>query len=222
MLETSCAIYMGPISEERGDGVVEATFEMDDVFYMDDSCKVAFGSLSGAIDLRRTAYLHAQFTERGGRRIELDARSAHVIAAVNWMAILHPKIHAFANWSVNTVDDVPFIRRCAVVTVAFNYFGWEGTPRVFELLRAAGVCRAGGSDVQIGHGPIGLPPAHAHIRRYEPYSEYVRFLLRTREHFLREFAHHRLDFPGVDGEALFIGTVRGPGPAPPPPSPHRT
>ena len=215
MLETSYAIYMGPISEQRADGVVEATFVMDDVFYFE----VAFGRLSGAIDLRRTAYLHAHFTERGGRRIELDAAPRRARDRGRQLdarpAPQDPRLCQLVNWShwsVNTVDEAPFIRRCAVVTIAFNYVGWEGTPRVFDLLRAAGVYRAGGGDIQIGHRPIGLPPAHVHLRRYGPHSEYVRFLLRTCKHFLREFAHRRLDFPAVDGEALFLGTARGPCP----------
>ena len=44
---------------------------------------------------------------------------------------------------------------------------------------------------------VSLPRAHKHIRKLQPYSEYVDFIVRTREFFLKAFVKHRDDFPGA-------------------------
>ena len=51
------------------------------------------------------------------------------------------------------------------------------------------------------------PPTHKHIRQLEAHSELVHFVVRVRGFFLMQFEKHRADFPGVDGESLFLGTV---------------
>jgi len=39
------------------------------------------------------------------------------------------------------------------------------------------------------------------------YSKLGSFLVKVRNYFVTEFERHSEDFPGIDGEALFIGTV---------------
>ena len=48
-------------------------------------------------------------------------------------------------------------------------------------------------------------PDHAHIR--EVNSSYVKFVISVRSYFMMQFKKYQKGFPGVDGEALFIGTV---------------
>jgi len=50
-------------------------------------------------------------------------------------------------------------------------------------------------------------PSHAHLRDLEAHSEYMHFIFLVRERFLREFTKVANEFPGIDGEALFVGTV---------------
>ena len=54
-------------------------------------------------------------------------------------------------------------------------------------------------------------PSHKNIGNLMPYSDYVAFIVKVRRFFLREFTRHRAEdpetFAGIDGEALFIGTV---------------
>jgi len=50
-------------------------------------------------------------------------------------------------------------------------------------------------------------PIHKHIRQLMPYSQYVSFIVKVRNCFLNLFEVYKGDFPGIDGEALFIGTV---------------
>ena len=54
-------------------------------------------------------------------------------------------------------------------------------------------------------------PSHKNIGNLMPYSDYVAFIVKVRRFFLREFTRHRTKdpetFAGIDGEALFIGTV---------------
>ena len=50
-------------------------------------------------------------------------------------------------------------------------------------------------------------PTHKHIYALQKYSNYVDFIIKTRSFFMKEFAKHQADFPGIDGESLFLGTV---------------
>ena len=50
-------------------------------------------------------------------------------------------------------------------------------------------------------------PNHRSIIELAKHSEWIGFLAHVRIFFLREFEKHRDDFAGIDGEALFVGTV---------------
>ena len=49
--------------------------------------------------------------------------------------------------------------------------------------------------------------AHPNIDELVPYSSFVNFIVKTRPIFLSDFAKYRTQFPGVHGEAMYIGTV---------------
>ena len=50
-------------------------------------------------------------------------------------------------------------------------------------------------------------PRHGNVSLLVKYSPTVKFVSRMRTFFLQEFAKHKKDFPGIDGEALFMNTV---------------
>ena len=50
-------------------------------------------------------------------------------------------------------------------------------------------------------------PPHRHLGQLAAAVPYVRFIVAVRKFFLVEFLRHQADFPGVDGEALFVATV---------------
>ena len=49
--------------------------------------------------------------------------------------------------------------------------------------------------------------AHPNVEELVPYSRLVSFVVKTRPIFLSDFAKYRTQFPGVHGEAMYIGTV---------------
>jgi len=48
---------------------------------------------------------------------------------------------------------------------------------------------------------------HGNIDKLAKFSEVVDFSIKVRNKFINKFAEHKEDFPGIEGEALFIGTV---------------
>merc|ERR1712066_346323 len=63
------------------------------------------------------------------------------------------------------------------------------------------------AEVLIAEGLQQGVPFHANIKQLAKYSKYVAFIMKTRRFFLREIRKHQWEFPGIDGESLFIGTV---------------
>ncbi|EJK59055.1 hypothetical protein THAOC_20773 [Thalassiosira oceanica] len=49
--------------------------------------------------------------------------------------------------------------------------------------------------------------AHPNIDELIPHSELVKFVIQIRSVFLSEFAKYGSEFPGVHGEAMFVGTI---------------
>merc|ERR1711953_1215782 len=50
-------------------------------------------------------------------------------------------------------------------------------------------------------------PEHKKVRELMPYSRFVQFVVQTRNFFMNEFAQCQADFPGIDGEALYLMSV---------------
>ena len=91
--------------------------------------------------------------------------------------------------------------------------GFRGSPMFFAACRANNLVTFlsgrvwGELLVRVRSGM----PSHKNIGNLMPYSDYVAFIVKVRRFFLREFTRHRAEdpetFAGIDGEALFIGTV---------------
>merc|ERR1712113_381837 len=136
---------------------------------------------------------------------------------------VHPVVHSFANWGLNTGRHMQwFIRRMACITVKYNNIGVESYPAVMNLLRRLGLASININDITTRltcyvHHSV---PNHQRnvtlesrgcpfrsLQQLRPHSEVVDFIFKVRTVFLAEFIKHQNDFPGMDGEAHFIGTV---------------
>lgn len=142
---------------------------------------------------------------------ELSAADACTIIWFQTITASHVKLHAYGNWGVNVegenVDS--FTRRNGAVTVMYNYFGFSVFKRLTTLWANLGVFSdhtPGLPDVFQAGVDAGVP-SHAKLHELMPHSETVKFVVKLRNHFLNEFEEHKFDFPGIDGEAMFIGTV---------------
>lgn len=122
----------------------------------------------------------------------------------------HVKLHALANWAVNDVIfDEPFLRRNSIVTVMYNYFGRSTFPRLASYWYKYGVSTNDFSNigVVIDHGIAQGVAYHGKTRHLQEHSEIADFVIKVRNSFLNIFGQYRKQFKGVDGEAMFVGTV---------------
>ena len=97
----------------------------------------------------------------------------------------------------------------AILSITYNYLGLKCIPRTYEFLRKIGMTKYTTFDVTqlVQHqGPHTVPP-HSHLQKLQKYSKFVTFVINVRGYFLKEFMKYQEDFAGIDGEALFIGTV---------------
>merc|ERR1712048_1151866 len=91
----------------------------------------------------------------------------------------------------------------------YNYFGYTTFPLLTKVLYKAGLlahplnCTSEIFDYGVNEG-IG---AHSHILQLRPHSAVVDFVVKVRNKFLNEFPKYHGTFKGIDGEALFAGTV---------------
>mmetsp|Transcript_16526 Transcript_16526/g.32610 ORF Transcript_16526/g.32610 Transcript_16526/m.32610 type:complete len:538 (+) Transcript_16526:83-1696(+) len=210
LLETTASIYTLDDLHEADDGLAEASFVIPDVSCVGESGQLVTGTLQGRIDLTYKRLIHAEYC---GKR--LDPSDAVLLLWIAQSYVIHPRVHAFANWAVNTSSSNPLLRRLSVTTILFNHFGWEAFARLLDTLRGwGGLNRVDGwhheSMRNLGERAnysLSLPPGHRHIRKLAKYSKYVNYIIKAREVFLQEFCRCKADFPGVDGEAFFVGAV---------------
>jgi len=143
----------------------------------------------------------------------LTPNQAIILIWFDTIFAFHVKLHAYANWSVNVSDkhDNKYMRRASTITVMYNYFGhsifpaiartwyrWGWTQYKWDAIEP--VIEAGISD--------GLRPHYAHkLVEISKYSNICRFVHQLREPFLKAFEWHKDDFPQVNGDAFYIGTV---------------
>ena len=145
----------------------------------------------------------------------LSASEAVILLYFNTVSAQHVKIHAYANWGTNVEDEVKevnhFLHRNSVVSVAYNFFGFSMFPRSFDTWKKQGLLSKEWDPDALKevflHGLKENIPEHSHIVELVPHSELVHFLTKIRSIFHIEFAKYKHMFPGVNAEALFIGTI---------------
>jgi len=190
-----------------------AGFVFADFPYVDDNCDMKVADLfTVAIDLDTKRFVKAKLDCE-----TITAKEAVTLLWYNTIAAQHVKLHAMANWGVNVDDSLKgandFLRRNSVVTAMYNFFGYTSFNGFLKIWAKQGLVSDGWTKpnaplVQsFNHGIKSNILQHVGIEELAKYSRFVKFTIKVRAIFLYEFQKHEDLFPGVDGEALFVGTV---------------
>ena len=189
-----------------------AGFFFSDFPYVDNDCNFCVADILAVhIDLDAKRFVKAKMDD-----VNLTAMETLILLWFNTIAAQHVKIHAMANWGVN--DDLslketnPFLLQNSVVTTFYNYLGFTCFSGLLETLERQGFLSEGWSKKGplmncINHGIKEGVGHHGNITELMRYSRFVNFTVKVRAIFFNEFAKHKHLFPGIDGEALFVGTV---------------
>jgi len=189
-----------------------AAFVFPDFPYVDNNCNPCVADLFAVdIDLDTKRFVKAKMDD-----IELTASETFILLCFNTIGAQHVKIHAMANWAINDHQSLrktnPFLQQNSIATAMYNYFGYTGFPKFFKTWERWGLVSDGWRknkaiikcfdySLKQGVGP------HQNITELIPYSRFVNFSVKVRAIFFNEFAKQKHLFPGIDGEALFVGTV---------------
>jgi len=211
-LEQSQAIHYFATTKKGSKLGNIAGFFFSDFPYIDNDMNFRVADLFAVdIDLDTKKFVKAKMDD-----IDLTVSDTLILLWFNTIAAQHVKLHATANWGINQHDSLkkvnPFLRRNSVVTAMYNYFGysifslfiksWEKDSLLSEGWNEKGLflqCLNHGIKEGIGQ--------HGNITDLVPYSRFVSFVVKVRAIFIAEFAKHKELFPGIDGEALFVGTI---------------
>ena len=183
-----------------------AVFCFPDFACVDDDCEFRIADLFAVyIDLDTKRFVKAELDDKN-----LTPMETFILLTFNTVSAQHVKLHAVANWGIN--DANPFLRRSNIVTAVYNYLGYTNFVKNLERWERDGLLSKGWSEKRLitkifDHGVReGIGP-HGHITELMRHSRLVNFTVRVRIIFFHEFARHKHMFPGIDGEALFVGTV---------------
>jgi len=190
-----------------------ATFAFHNVTQIVDASMVRSGDLVCEVDLSKRCLSSATY-----RGKDIGPHDTMALSFNMFAGYIHALPHSYANWAVNTSRDVNwFVRRMSVITVKYNNIGVESYPWVMGLFKWIGFT-SGTSDTvtrltcYMNHSDS--VPKHQRNQKVgsllsalRAHSDVVEFVFKVRAYFLSEFAKYQSDFPGIDGEALFIGTV---------------
>eukprot|EP00927_Polykrikos_kofoidii_P022614 TRINITY_DN21050_c0_g1_i1.p1 TRINITY_DN21050_c0_g1~~TRINITY_DN21050_c0_g1_i1.p1 ORF type:complete len:489 (-),score=88.98 TRINITY_DN21050_c0_g1_i1:36-1502(-) len=140
----------------------------------------------------------------------LVAQDVVILVWFDTISANHVKIHAFANWAVNVQHcGDAFQHRMSVATVMYNYFGRTVFRRLAALWYRWGLssCDFHNITEMFEAGLQQGVPHHKGLRELVGFSDLAKFIIPLRNHFLNTFQEHRHQFPGIDGEAFFVGTI---------------
>ena len=121
----------------------------------------------------------------------------------------HVKLHAYANWATNVNAPMKFQQRNSVITIMYNYFGYDVFPRLAALWRDIGAAKHDFTQITkvIDHGISCGVSAHPRISELMPHSQLASFIIKLRNFFLNLYNDYKAEFLAMDGEAMFIGTI---------------
>ena len=184
-----------------------ATFVWTDFPMLDGNGKFRIAKiLSIDIDLEKKCF------EQGSLDGEpLAVNDALILVWFHTIFANHVKIHSYANWAANAQDHSydAFQHRMSVTTIMYNYFGSTLFPRITSAWQKLGFSDTDFHSIieVIEKGVSNGVPNHAGIRELVPHSEVARFMILVRSHFHHTFEEHKAEFPGIDAESLFVGTI---------------
>jgi len=209
----SIAIWVTSVDEKE----CAATFLIPNATRIVNDTEVETGDLEIKLDLKARRQQSATFCG--------EAVGPHDCLALIFCALagnVHAVVHSYANWGLNTSRAMHgFMRRMAIVTIKYNNIGVESYPCVMAMLRQLGVARHitnvntrltcyfnhSVPSHTCGISVEGRGCPHANLQKLQKHSEVVDFVFKVRRRFLADFQEFKKDFPGVDGEAHFIGTA---------------
>ena len=211
------------------EGMPIAEFVVDNLPFVTDNNKVWEDKFVLHIDLNSRKAIGAALGER-----MLTFGDTYVLLCF-YLLSAHVVAHSLANWGLNPHAPHWWIRRMAVVTILYNNLGFTGARLVYDNLRdfvgamqypikdawepdnslrmdgplEEDAHESPGDCVQVCfHRNIlhGLSK-HGQIRQLMAHSKIVDFVVKVRNFFLNTFEEYRSDFPAIDAEAMFAGTI---------------
>ena len=210
-LEQSQVVHYGvKIKKENGQGYIAGFFFPDFPYIDQDSTYRVANLFTVEIDLDTKKFIKAKLDDS-----DLLASQTMILLWFNIIAAQHVKLHAMANWAVNVDNNVrkknPFFYRNSVVTSVYNYFGYSCFKTYMKGWEKRGLLKLGFDPDSLiacfDHGIRENIVMHQNISDLSNYSRLVKFVIEVRGIFLKEFTVHRDSFPGVNPEAMFVGTV---------------
>jgi hypothetical protein len=189
-----------------------AGFFFADFPYVDDDLNYKVANLFAVdIDLDTKKFVKAKMDNT-----DLTAQETFILLWFNTVAAQHVKLHAMANWGINQHQSIkkknPFLHQNSVVTAIYNYFGYSTFSNFLKTWEKQGLLTEGWYDkgcliACFNHGIKEGVSQHGHILDLVPHSRFVNFIVKVRSIFMDQFAKHKDLFPGIDGEAFFVGTI---------------
>lgn len=141
---------------------------------------------------------------------DLAARDALILIWFHVIFANHVKIHSYANWATNAQEHKydPFLHRMSVTTIMYNFFGFSAFPTICGYWKSWGIASDFHNITEvIKKGISNGIPHHAGLGELIPYSDIAKFIIPLRKHFHSTFKEHQDEFPGIDPESFFIGTI---------------
>ena len=189
-----------------------AGFFFSDFPYVDNEGNYHVADLFAVdIDLDTKRFVKAKMDN-----VDLTAQETLILLWFNTIAAQHVKLHAMANWGINDHHSLketnPFLQQNSVVTAMYNFFGYSCFTGFFKTWEKQGLLseewsQKGGWVKCVNHGIKEGVGQHGNITDLMKYSRFVNFSVKVRTIFINEFAKHKHLFPGIDGEAFFVGTI---------------
>ena len=210
-LEGTLAVHFYARTDADSDLGDIAGFFFRDFPYVDHNCNMKTADLFAVdIDLKTKKMVKAKFDNEN-----VTAEEALTLLYFNTISGNHVKLHALANWGVNneheTKEKNSFLYQNSVTTVVYNFFGFSRFGTYIATWVNWGFLSPGWEGktlVQVfEHGIKDNIWSHPNITELIPFSKLVNFICKCRAMFLTEFTKYRGEFPGIHGEALFVGTV---------------
>jgi len=197
MTNTCCLVYA------IYDGKSKCTWKVDGVTHLLEGGKVEVGTLEMVADMDSETMGGFKFNGR-----EISAYGAFLLSANLSSMQTHPVVHAYANWGLNPeLESNWWIRRMGLITVKYNNIGIMAYPWLIECLNQMGITTVSKKTTKLQlHINHNVPPHHD-LQGLRERHTFSKFLIDVRRYFLVKFEKYAKDFAGIDGEALFIGTV---------------
>jgi len=161
------------------------------------------------LDLAGKRFYQGWLKHQSGELEPLSADQAVIMIWFDTISATHVKLHAYANWATNVSVPMKFAKRNSVITVMYNYFGYETFPRLARMWRDTGVAKKDFTRITdvFDHGVAHGVPKHPRLKEMTQHSQLANFVVKTRNNFLNLYSDYRAEFLAMDGEAMFIGTV---------------